>query len=487
MNALTPYSRTQTLSELSQDTLDILIVGGGIVGSGIARDAAMRGMRVGLIEQNDFASGTSSRSSRLLHGGLRYLAQGRLGLVREASVEKRIIHHIAPHLAAPLPFLFPTRSGDRHWPLWQLKIGVKLYDALCGWQNLGRSQWLGTSDVRTRLPQLDATQLNGAVRYFDGLTNDARLVMDTLRSASQYDAILCNRARFENSQFENGIWRAVIHDTLEDRHFDIRTRWIVNAAGPWAGVMPHSSIHLRLTKGVHLVVDRQRLPVSDAIVLTDNRRILFAIPWGQRVILGTTDTDHDGPLEDIRTQPQDITYLLEIINRMFPDVALDPSDILSSWAGLRPLVANRQGHPSDASRSHEIHLQPNNWLDVAGGKLTTYRLIAQQAVDKIARHLGHPTRPCRTAQEPLISPEAAVGISSIIPPEITRQAVEHYCRYEWAQTLEDVMLRRSSWHYYYPQPLEIARTIAPWMAVALHWDPSRVQNEIARYAKTFSV
>ena len=191
--------REKALKALTESTLDLLIIGGGIVGAGIARDAAMRGLRVGLVEQHDFAFGTSSRSSRLLHGGMRYLAQGRLGLVREASVEKRIIHRIAPHLAEPLPFIFPTYRGNKHWVLWQLKIGVKIYDLLCGGRNLGRSTWLNKAEALQKVPGLAETNLKGAVRYYDGFTNDARLVLDTLRSAAGSGATVVNYCRFKNA------------------------------------------------------------------------------------------------------------------------------------------------------------------------------------------------------------------------------------------------------------------------------------------------
>ena len=184
-------SRLEWAERITADELDVLVVGGGIVGAGIARDAAMRGLRAGLVEQHDFAFGTSSRSSRLLHGGLRYLAQGRIGLVREASREKRVLKHIAPHLAEPLPFVFPTYRRTR-WPLWQLRIGVKLYDLLCGGKNLGASSSLDRSETVMYLPGINTENLTGAVRYFDGLTNDSRLVLDTLRSAVRHDATICN-------------------------------------------------------------------------------------------------------------------------------------------------------------------------------------------------------------------------------------------------------------------------------------------------------
>ena len=197
--------RQATLRSLQEGPLDVLIIGGGIVGSGVARDAAMRGLRVGLVEQHDFAFGTSSRSSRLLHGGLRYLAQGRVGLVHEASVEKKVIHHIAPHLADPLPFIFPTYRGNRDWVLWQLKIGVKIYDLLCGGRNLGKSTWLSQSEVLQRVPGLESAGLNGAVRYYDGLTNDARLTIDTLRSAAASGAAVLNYCRYQGRGAVGGL------------------------------------------------------------------------------------------------------------------------------------------------------------------------------------------------------------------------------------------------------------------------------------------
>jgi glycerol-3-phosphate dehydrogenase len=274
----------RNLSALTGETLDLLIIGGGIVGSGIARDAAMRGMRVALVEQHDFASGTSSRSSRLLHGGLRYLAQGRVGLVHEASVEKKIIHHIAPHVADPLPFIFPTYRGNKDWVLWQLKIGVKIYDLLCGGRNLGKSTWLHKDEVLKSVPSLLPEGLNGAVRYFDGFTNDARLAIDTLRSAAKHGAIILNYCRYENASRNeaSGMWKVALHDTLADQQLEARSRAVVNATGPWADGLPHSSVKLRATKGIHLVVDRSRVPVPDTVVMTEGKRILFATHHGRR-------------------------------------------------------------------------------------------------------------------------------------------------------------------------------------------------------------
>ncbi len=483
MNEAPPMNRSDVFEELTESPLDVLVIGGGIVGSGVARDAAMRGLRVGLVEQHDFAFGTSSRSSRLLHGGLRYLAQGRIGLVREASVEKRIIHTIAPHIAAPLAFVFPAYRGAPWdpWALWKLRIGVKIYDLLCGGRNLGRSSFFDAGELREYLPGIREAGLAGAVRYYDGLTNDARLVMDTLRSAARAGALLLNYCRLEDADPAGGAWSCSLRDVPSGRHGEATARCVVNAAGPWAAQLRHSGVRLRLTKGVHLVTDRARLPVPDAVVMTEGNRILFVIPWGERVILGTTDTDYDGPIEAVRTDPADIRYILRVVNGAFPQAGLAPTDIISSWAGLRPLIADPDGRPSDISRAHEILSPSPGWWDVAGGKLTTYRLMAEQTVDRIVKHLGRSVRRCLTAETPLLSPEDADDLSRITPPAVTPEAVRHYCRNEWAVHLDDVMVRRTSWHYYHRDADRIAARVSEWMAEILGWTAGQPGVELERY------
>ncbi len=478
--AALPQSRNTQLEQLTAEELDLLVVGGGIVGAGIVRDAAMRGLRAGLVEQHDLAFGTSSRSSRMLHGGLRYLAQGRIGLVREGSREKQVLHRIAPHLADPLPFLFPTYRRTS-WPLWQLRIGVKLYDLLCGGQNLGPSNSLGRGQLLEHLPGINPANLTGGVRYFDGLTNDSRLVIDTLRSAARHGALICNYTRLENASPRRNGWDCELRDLMADRPYRLPARSVVNATGPWADKLPHSRIRLRLTKGVHLVIDHRRLPVPEAVVMTHQRRILFAIPWGQRVILGTTDTDYDGPIEAVRTEPADVDYVLAVVNVAFPTAGLSPADVISTWAGLRPLIASKRGGPSDISRAHQIRLAEPGWLDVAGGKLTTYRLIAQQVVDRLLHELRRKARPCRTAEEPLLPPEEVEGQSGILPPPLTAEVVERCCRHEWAVHLEDVMLRRTGWHYYLTDADQVARQVAGWMGKVLGWHQSQEEAELNRY------
>lgn len=480
MKASTNLDRTAILNALSAEPLDVLVIGGGIVGSGIARDAAMRGLRVGLVEQHDFASGTSSRSSRLLHGGLRYLAQGSVGLVHEASAEKKIVHLIAPHLAEPLAFVFPTYRANRNWALWELKIGVKIYDLLCAGKNLGKSAWLTREETLQKVPGLAEAGLTGAVRYYDGFTNDARLVLDSLRSAAKHGAILLNYCRFRDARRKE-LWECDAADALAGTALSLRARAVVNATGPWADGLPHSGMKLRLTKGVHLVVDRSRLGAPDAVVMTEGKRILFVIPWGVRSILGTTDTDYHGPPDQVSADAGDIRYLLEIANQFFPGAKLTGRDVTGSWAGLRPLIANPNGAPSDISRSHEIrHCEPG-WWDVAGGKLTTYRLMAEQTVDRIVKALKRETAPCRTATEPLLPPTETEGISGILPPAFNRDAVEHFCACEWAVHLDDVMIRRTGWHYYFADSTGRAGQVAAWMAEILGWPESVRDGEIRRY------
>jgi glycerol-3-phosphate dehydrogenase len=482
--------RDQTIRSLLEAPLDVLVVGGGIVGAGIARDAAMRGLRTGLVERHDFAFGTSSRSSRLLHGGVRYLAQGRLGLVRQASVEKRTLHQIAPHLAEPLAFVFPAYRGTT-WPLWQLRLGIKIYDLLCGGKNLGQSRSLDRAAITNWHVKLNPDGLVGAVRYFDAFTNDARLVLDTLRSAAKRGATVVNYLKFKDARREAGGWICELEDQLTAQTHAVPARAVVNATGPWAAGLPHSRVKLRLTKGIHLVVERHRLPVPDAVVMTAAKRILFVIPWGERVILGTTDTDYQGEPEAVKAESEEIAYLLQIANRFFPQAALAPSDVISTWAGLRPLIADgNHGTPSDTSRSHQIKNPEAGWWDVAGGKLTTYRLMAEETVDEIVRWLSklkglnRSLSPCRTAEEPLLSASEVASVSGILPAEFDRRAVEHFCAREWAVHLDDVMVRRSGWHYYFRDARQKADQVAGWMAAALGWSAETQAAELRRYQLT---
>ena len=465
---------------ITQAPFDLLVIGGGIVGAGVARDAAQRGLRTLLVEQHDFASGTSSRSSRLLHGGIRYLAQGRVRLVWEASREKNVVARIAPHLSAPLAFIFPTRRRTP-WKRWKLSIGVWLYDLLCGVRFLGRSGSLNRTKILQLLPGLSTTDLTGGVRYFDALTNDSRLVLDTLRSAAREGAIVRNYVALADAVRKEDRWVCQLDDRRDGAQQAVEARTIVNATGPWSDRLPNSKTKLRVTKGVHLVVDARRLNVPDAVVVADGERILFVIPWGDRVILGTTDTDYQGPLDEPPCDRADMAYVLEHVNGAFPGVGLQEADVISVWSGLRPLVAGPSGKPSDISRRHEITMSNPAWWDVTGGKLTTYRAMAEETVDVIVKHLDVKAPPCRTGTTPLLTAEELAWGSGLLPPPVSAELVRHYCRGEWARNLDDVMIRRTSWRHYYRNHLEIAYEAARWMAEELAWDERQTEEQLARY------
>ncbi len=475
-------SSASAASQLEGCTFDVLVVGGGIVGAGVARDAAMRGLRVAVIDKGDFASGTSSRSSRLLHGGLRYLAQGRVGLVREASLEKRTIGKIAPHLAVPLAFVFPSYARSA-WPMWKLVLGVKAYDLLCGMRNFGNSTTMGRAATLSHVSGLAKENLNGAVRYYDALTNDARLAIDSLRSAAAHGAVALNYTRFESADPDGSLWRCQL--ATPQGVTEVTTRTVVNATGPWSDRLPGSATALRLTKGVHLVVDRSRLTIPDAVVMAEGERILFAIPWGDRVILGTTDTDYDGPLEEPSCDPSDIDYVLGVTNTAFPAAKLGLADVISTWSGLRPLVADPNGDPSDISRRHNVSMSHPGWWDVTGGKLTTYRLMAEETVDAIVRHSKLSAKPCETAAKPLLEGVAGPTVG-LLPPEISQEAVAHSCRHEWARHLDDVMLRRTSWRHYCHDHAAVAGRVADWMAKGLGWGDAERTEELRRYRQLTS-
>jgi glycerol-3-phosphate dehydrogenase len=323
--------------------------------------------------------------------------------------------------------------------------------------------------------------LSGAVRYFDALTNDARLVLDTLRSAAAHGAVALNYVQLENATRVGDLWNCELRDIETGNSFTVRARTVVNATGPWSDKLPQANTSLRLTKGVHLVIDRFRLPVPDAVVMAEGDRILFAIPWGERVILGTTDTDYNGPLGEPPCDEEDIKYVLDVTNATFPEAQLSKDDVHSYWSGLRPLVADRNGNPSDISRRHEVKMHHPGWWDVTGGKLTTYRLMAEETIDAITKFLGTNHRKCETARRPLLEPSATSGISGIVPPPVSEMLVQHFCRNEWARNLEDLMIRRTSWRHYRHDHVEVAGRAAKWMAVELGWDEARVQAEVATY------
>jgi glycerol-3-phosphate dehydrogenase len=352
-------------------------------------------------------------------------------------------------------------------------------------RNFGRSRILSQRQILDLLPGLSKHKLSGGVRYFDALTNDARLVIDTIRSAANYGAAVFNYVSMLDASRQGDVWSCELLDARTNRTHSVKARTVVNATGPWSDRLPHSKTSLRLTKGVHLVIARDRLPVPDAVVMAEGERILFAIPWGERVILGTTDTDYDGPLENPTCDAADAKYVLDVVNVTFPDAKLTTNDIISTWAGLRPLVADPHGNPSDISRRHEVAMGAPGWWDVTGGKLTTYRLMAEETVAAIGRFLGHARAKCRTGHLPLLEASELVSGSGILPPPISRKLVTYYCKQEWARHLDDVMIRRTSWRYYHGNQVELAAQVAEWMAEELGWSEQEKADELVQYRQRF--
>ncbi|MES2176422.1 MAG: glycerol-3-phosphate dehydrogenase/oxidase [Gemmatimonadota bacterium] len=398
-----------TVAALGQREFDVVIIGGGITGAGVARDAAMRGLRVALVEQNDFASGTSSRSSRLVHGGVRYLERGHVALVFEASRERRTLLRIAPHLVRPLRFTWPVYRGARI-ARWKLAVGLALYDTLALFRNVGRHRRMNVRDVRASEPLIRVEGLLGGACYWDASTDDARLTLANVLSARDAGAIAVNHARvvalLRHGERITGVRVADLGG--DGRVIDVRARLVVNATGPWSDVV-ESLAHqedvpaVRSSKGVHIIVPRGRIGNSAALTLTapSDGRVMFVLPAGAFAIIGTTDTYDTVSPDDVRAGEDDIAYLLDAANYYFPDAHLARTDVVSAWAGLRPLAAfggSRAGTPSSASREYAIALTVPGLLRVTGGKLTTYRSMAAQVTDAVERALGLRPTPCTTAQ-----------------------------------------------------------------------------------------
>ena len=402
-------ARARSLDALASRRFDLLVIGGGITGAATARDAALRGMHVALVERDDFASGTSSRSSRLIHGGLRYLEHGHLRLVFESSGERRRLLRLAPHLVRPLPFTWPVYSGARV-PQWKLRAGMVLYDALALFRNAGGHESLDADETLAREPALRADGLRGGERYFDAATDDARLTLANALGAAAAGAIVVNHAEVTSLVFSAGTAAgAVVRDTLGGRELAVQARAVVSAVGPWTDElrrleMPGTPPSVRGTKGVHIAVPRARIGNRDALTLLSpiDGRVMFVLPAATHAIIGTTDTPTDEPPGDVRASEADIEYLLRTASVFFPAARLTRADVVSAWAGIRPLVAAAYGQgPASASREHAVTRSPRGLIVVTGGKLTTYRIIAADVVREAERVLRREPRPVPTDDAPL--------------------------------------------------------------------------------------
>ncbi len=513
------------------------MIGGGVTGAGIARDAAMRGLKTILVEQHDLGSGTSSLSSRLIHGGLRYLEQGHLRLVLEASKERRVLLAIAPHLVHPLPFVFPVHRSDRV-PLWKLVAGMWLYDLLATFRNVRRHRPLGKRGVLEAEPMLRERGLVGGALYYDAQCDDARLTIATARSAMAHGALVANYMPVTALVLADGAVRGVhVRDALTGEEAVLHASVVVNATGPWSDRIrrmedPSAPVLLAPTKGAHVMVPRSRVGNQHAVTMTSpiDGRVMFVLPWGELAYIGTTDTDYDGSPEDVRADADDVIYLLRSVNAYFPNARLTEADVVATWAGLRPMLAAPEGvAASDRSREHQIHVGSGGMLSIVGGKLTTYRVMARDVVDRAVRRIQeldgtrHPVR-AATDEEPLPGGEAqdlqpfhqaprdlgvprdtvehllrhygteTAAICNLVRddralmkrlhpdhPAIEAEVI-HAARRELPQHVDDMLIRRI--HLFYElrdRGGPAAARVAQLMGKELGWEPSRIAEEARHY------
>jgi glycerol-3-phosphate dehydrogenase len=537
--------RAAALAALGSRRFDLLVIGGGINGAGIARDAAMRGLDVALVEQGDFASGTSSKSSKLIHGGLRYLENYEFALVLESSRERdHLRRHLAPHLVHPMPFVFPIFRGD---PVGRLKLsaGLWVYDGLSAFRNIARHRSWGRRTTLQHEPRLRAEGLRGAMHYYDCWTDDARLTLETAEGAITAGAVVCNHVGVDAFLRDGAaLGGARVTDRVTGTSLTVQAKQIVNATGPWLDRVrrlddPAAAPVLRLTKGVHVVVPRDRVGNRHAIVLRAPRdgRVMFAIPWEDQTLVGTTDTDYDARPEDVAADADDVRYLLDAVNSYFPEAKLAERDVIGAYAGLRPLVAPAEAEsPSETSREEEIFESASGLLSLGGGKLTTYRRVAEKVVDRVVQRVQarEPERrfaPCRTGEVPLpgarvddpdrggfrgfakrlrarcagldealvrhllgrygvaareivdavsADPTAARPLATGLPYRRieVRRAAEH----EMAVTLDDVLRRRVPVSFRHADGGEaIAPDVGDLMRSALGWDAAETARAVERY------
>jgi glycerol-3-phosphate dehydrogenase len=383
--------RQQNISQMKSEVFDIAIIGGGITGAGAARDAASRGLKVALIEAQDFAIGTSSRSSKLIHGGIRYLEQKEFSLVFEALSERQRLFEIAPHLVHPLRFVIPLYKSSRV-SLFLMGIGMWLYDVLSLWEAPELHSRLEPEELAEKFPFLKRQDLIGAYAYSDAYMDDDRLVFETMRSAAAFGAVAANYVTAVEAKFENGKMSALVcEDAATGQRFDLCARHFISTVGPWTDIVGQNLLHhwkkvLRPAKGVHLIFHKDRLPLKDAIVMAAEERIVFGIPRNDMVIVGTTDTDFNKNPSDVRAEKDDVDYLLGVTNKYFPGAHITAADIVSVYAGVRPLVDDQSQSESKTSREHLIYEDPRNITFVAGGKYTTYRRMAEQTIDSVLKH-----------------------------------------------------------------------------------------------------
>jgi glycerol-3-phosphate dehydrogenase len=511
---------------LSGRTVDLLVIGGGIIGAGIARDAALRGLSVALVEQDDFASGTTSRPTRLIHGGLRYLELFDFALVRSDMREREILLRIAPHLVFPLPFLLPLYRPSLIYQA-KLRIGMQLYDALSLDKSLPKREWLDREQTVAAEPTLDRDGLHGAWRFYDAqVPLVERLVIENVVDAAEHGALVLNHARAVGYLRDGTrVTGARIRDRIATSDLEVHARFTVNATGPWldrtiASVRPGAKPLLRLTKGVHIVTPRAT-EKAHVLFAKDDGRLFFVLPWLESTIVGTTDTDYAGDPADAAATDEDVRYLQTEARRAFPAAPFD--QIHYTYAGVRALVREEGVSEGEVSRKHALfdHERVDGLaglLSVVGGKITAYREIAEEATDAVARKLALKVD-ASTADAPLpgarsdplpaeprlgVDPETVRHLERIYGtrsrellslasahPELRgplcphhrgiAAEVAHAVLKEWANTLGDVLLRRTALGLMACQGLDCVDAVADHVGAVLGWDSARRERETAAY------
>lgn len=522
--------RDRTWRHLREEVFDLLVIGGGINGAAVARDATLRGISIALVERGDFATGTSSRSSKLIHGGVRYLEQGDVGLVLESCRERELLRSkLAPHLVRAQPFVFPIYEED-DLPLWQLRAGLTIYDLLAGFSNVHTHRALRRDELMRHEPALLSDRLVGGAIYYDCWTDDARLTIETAMAARGGGAAALNYAEVVGLEKDSTgrLASALVRDRLADRTTLVRARTMLNVTGPWLDRIrrlddPGAPPRLRLTKGVHAVFDRSKIGNRDAIVIrgAGDDRVMFAIPWQDQTLIGTTDTYFEGDPASVAADHDDVEYILATTNRAFPNCGATRKDIISLYAGLRPLVAPEdEREESDVSRDDKIFESPSGLLSLGGGKLTTHRHVAERIVDRVAKGLGRHVGHCRTARVPLPG-AAGIAPGEVLdgPPESLEEhlrlrygarasevaslaranpslgekladdicelgaEVAHAVDQEQALSVRDVIARRMQLGLRSRQRMDeaVVRKVAEIMAARLGWGRDDVEREVREY------
>lgn len=434
--------RKEILTQLQAKQFDLLVIGGGVTGCGIALDAATRGLSVALIEKQDFASGTSSKSTKLIHGGLRYLKQFEIGLVRETGTERAVAHRLAPHLVLPEKMLLPLIEHGTYGKL-ATSFGLKVYDILANVKGKDQRRMLNKKDTLALEPLLNEKVLKGSGFYAEYRTDDARLTIELIKTAARKGAIAANYCKAENFIYEEGKVKGVqCKDEISGEQFEIKAQQVVSACGPWVDKLRkiNNSLEgkrLQLTKGVHIVVPHEKLPLNYSIYFdVPDGRMMFAIPRGKVTYIGTSDTTYSDNLNRIIVTKEDANYLISAVNNAFPSIHLTMEDLISNWAGLRPLIHEDGKSPSELSRKDEIFESDSNLISIAGGKLTGYRKMAQRIVDLVIQKRDDLAFvSCKTRDLP-ITPQ----------PLADSNAVENYIKKLKAQVAEHDLAPYYAWY-----------------------------------------